>query len=344
MPQLVVAIGASAGGMEILRELVSGLPGDFPGAVFVVLHIPPSRTSALPDILSASGPLRACHPKNGETIRPGRIYVAPPDRHLLIEKGKIAVTTGPRENRFRPSIDVLFRSAAYSYGARTAGVVLSGALDDGTSGFWTIKHLGGTTIVQHPGEARFDSMPLSALAQVPVDHEVAGKDIAPLLVRLASEKRRAQKKLPAEFRQRIRTEMDIAFEGGAFQKGIMNIGELTPFTCPECHGALVKLREGKSTRYRCHTGHGYSESALLDGIMDYTGNMLWEVIRSMEEGVMLLDHMADHMRGQGQRKRAAIYTSNARELEKRSKVFHELALKQPALSGDNVGRPSTKEA
>src|SRR5688572_25460972 len=142
--QYVVVIGASAGGVESLREVVKGLPADLPAAVFVVLHISPFQPSSLPEILSRSGPLPACHPEDGAKIEAGRIYTAPPDHHLLIERGRVAVAKGPKENRFRPSIDALFRSAAYSYGPKVIGIVLSGALDDGTSGLWSIKRLGGT--------------------------------------------------------------------------------------------------------------------------------------------------------------------------------------------------------
>src|SRR5687767_3636823 len=170
-----VVLGASAGGVESLREVVGALPADFPAPVFVVLHIPPYQASSLPEILNFSGVLHACHPEDGAKIETGRIYVAPPDHHLLIERERVVVQKGPKENRFRPSIDALFRSAAYNYGPKAIGVVLSGALDDGTSGLWTIQRLGGTTIVQEPNDARFESMPLSALNQVKVDHTVPAK-------------------------------------------------------------------------------------------------------------------------------------------------------------------------
>jgi two-component system chemotaxis response regulator CheB len=338
----IVVVGASAGGVESLRDLVGGLPGDFPGAVFVVLHIPPFQPSSLPQILTRSGPLPAHHPTDGERIQFGQIYVAPPDHHLLIDSGSVAVTKGPKENRFRPSIDALFRSAAYSYGAQVVGVILSGELDDGTSGLWSIKRRGGIAVIQQPSEARFESMPLSALAQVKVDHQVLAHEIGPLMARLTMTQNAQDVQGDEGLGRRLKTELEIAREGGAFQKGIMEIGELSPFTCPECAGVLVKLKEGGMTRYRCHTGHGYSDSALLEGVMESTGDMLWKVMRSFEEAVMLLRHMAERIQMEGDKSRSEIYLAKSRELEARSKMFHEVLLKHESLSEENLGGSERK--
>src|SRR5215208_5246247 len=182
-----IVIGASAGGLEPLRDVVAQLPGDLPAPVFVVMHLPPNHKSYLPEILSKTGSLPALHPTDNTKIEVGFIYVAPPDHHLLIDGGHIAVKRGPKENGFRPSIDALFRSAAYSYGPGAIGVVLSGALNDGTSGLWSIKRLGGIAIVQDPYEARYPSMPRSALEYIEADYSVRSTEIAPLLTRLASQ-------------------------------------------------------------------------------------------------------------------------------------------------------------
>src|SRR5215216_8035460 len=187
MSERCIVIGASAGGVETLREVVAHLPEDLSVPVFVVLHIPPFVASSLPKILSEAGHLPAVHPQDGDKIKPGHIYIAPPDHHLLIEEEHMAVKRGPKENHFRPSIDALFRSAAYIYGPKAIGVVLSGALDDGTSGLWSIKRLGGTAIVQEPSQAQFDSMPLSALEYVEVDYNLPSTEIGALLGRLADE-------------------------------------------------------------------------------------------------------------------------------------------------------------
>ena len=339
MPQQrAIVIGASAGGVETLKEVVSNLPADLSAPVFVVLHIPPYVASTLPKILSNAGPLPAVHPKDGERIKNGSIYVAPPDHHLLITDGRIGIKKGPKENRFRPSIDALFRSAAYAYGSGAIGVVLSGALDDGTSGLWSIKELGGITIVQEPDEAQFESMPRSALEYVVIDHKLPSTEIGEMLGQLIHGPLQAEAVEAAGIKTNISKEIEIAAEGGAFQKGIMEFGTLTPFTCPECKGALVKIVEGKMSRFRCHTGHAYTDNALLEAVMTTSGEMLWEVIRSLEEGVMLLDHMGEHLHTAGDEDRARTFLKKARELERRSKTFHDAVLSHESLSGDNLGQ------
>ena len=333
-----VVIGASAGGVDALLRLISKLPPDFPIPVFVVLHIPAYAASNLASILSRKGPLPAVQPLDGDPIEAGKIYVAPPDHHLLIDGKNIAVKRGPKENRFRPSIDALFRSAAYTYGSGAIGVVLSGALDDGTSGLWTIKRLGGQTLVQLPDDAEVESMPRNSMEFVEPDHISSAGDLGIILGSLAKKARPPQTALEADIMALLEKEVAIASDGGAFQKGIMELGQLTPFTCPECHGALVRIPEGKMSRFRCHTGHAYSDSSLLEGVMETTGSMLWQVIRSFEEGVMLLNEMGNHLREAGAPERAEIFFVKARELEKRSKAFHDVTLGHESLSGDNLGQ------
>src|SRR5262245_18310910 len=182
----IIVIGASAGGVGALQEVARGLPLDLPAAVFVVLHVSPSGPSMLPRILSNSGPLRAHHAINGEAIEHGQIYVAPPDYHLLVERERMRVVRGPKENRARPAADPLFRSAAHAYGTRVVGVVLSGTLDDGTAGLAAIKRRGGLTVAQDPVAALYPGMPRSATANVSLDLCLPVASIASLLSRLAS--------------------------------------------------------------------------------------------------------------------------------------------------------------
>ncbi|MGI4975299.1 MAG: chemotaxis protein CheB, partial [Janthinobacterium lividum] len=165
----IVVIGTSAGGMTALLALAKTLPVDFPAPIFVVLHVAPNSPSLMPELLNSVSALKAKHPQNGETVRPGVIYLAPPDHHLLLEDDRVLVTRGPKENRFRPSIDALFRSAAYTYGPRVIGVVLTGYLDDGTSGLWSVQRMGGLTIVQEPRDAEQPAMPTNALKFVVAD-------------------------------------------------------------------------------------------------------------------------------------------------------------------------------
>jgi two-component system, chemotaxis family, protein-glutamate methylesterase/glutaminase len=250
----------------------------------------------------------------------------------------MAVKKGPKENRFRPSIDALFRSAAYVCGPRAIGVVLSGALDDGTSGLWSIKGLGGIAIVQHPNQARFESRPRNALDYVDVDYKLPSADIDALLGRLTNDQPVPARAEESDIKMRRATEVQIAAENGAFQKGIMKLGTLTPFTCPECHGALVKIAEGKMSRFRCHTGHAYTDTALLEALMESIGEMLWQVIRSFAEGVILLKHMGQHLQEAGDPAKAEIFFAKALDIEKRSKTFHGAVLNHESLSADNFGQ------
>src|SRR5215469_4343326 len=165
----IIVVGCSVGGVEALQKLAAGFPQKFHASIFVVMHLAPQTTSVLPDILNRSGKLPASHPRDGEVFRTGHIYVAPPNHHLVIEDGRMRITRGPKENRHRPAVDPLFRSAARYYGRRVIGVVLTGALDDGTAGLLSIKRRGGVAIVQDPGEAMAADMPRSAVENVAVD-------------------------------------------------------------------------------------------------------------------------------------------------------------------------------
>jgi two-component system, chemotaxis family, protein-glutamate methylesterase/glutaminase len=330
----IVAIGASAGGITALTQLVRGLPQNFPGSIFIVQHLPASSPSALPEMLSRSGPLKAVHPKDGESIQPSRIYVAEPDHHLLIENGKAIVKRGPKENRFRPSIDALFRSAAYVYGSRVIGLVLTGVLDDGTSGLWTIKRLGGLALIQDPMDAIFPSMPINASEYVKVDHSVPIAEMANLLVELTRKPARPKRKLPVKDRKLLEAEILIATRDNAFEMGIIDMGELTAFTCPECHGALSRLKEGNIIRFRCHTGHAFTINALLSEVSENVEDLLWQGMRGLEESTMLLTEMAKRFEDNGRQDIARKFFKKAKEIKKRSKIVHDSVLAQELISGD----------
>jgi len=225
-------------------------------------------------------------------IKPNRIYIAQPDHHLLIRNGKVRITHGPKENRFRPAVDPLFRSAAYTYTNRVIGVILSGALDDGTAGLWTIKHYGGIAIVQDPVDAEVSSMPRNAMRQVKVGHCVPVSGIAELLVQLCRELLTEKPDVMKD--EQTTKEIEIAAEENELEKGLMNFGELTPFTCPECHGVLSRLYNGDLVRYRCHTGHAYTVDALVASLAEKVEDYLYNAIRGMDETIILLNHLGDH--------------------------------------------------
>lgn len=303
----IIVIGASAGGFEALKKLVANLPMDFAASIFIVWHISPDIRGVLPQVLNRAATVNAAHAYDGEPITPNRIYVAPPDRHLLVEQGKIRVTHGPKENRFRPAVDPLFRSAAYAYGSRVIGVVLSGALDDGTAGLWTIKNHGGLAVVQNPLDAEVPSMPESAIREVEVDYVAPISEMADLLVHLSREEISETSQKVMDDDEKTEIEIKIAAEDGAFESGIMKFGKLTPYTCPECHGVLSALNDDKLMRFRCHTGHAYSADSLLATITETIEDGLYSAMRGIEESVMLLNHLGDHFAEANQTRLAALY-------------------------------------
>jgi two-component system chemotaxis response regulator CheB len=327
----IVVVGASAGGMEAMQKLVARLPRDFPGSVFIVWHLAPGAKSMLPQILSKAGPLPAVNPQDGDRIEPGRIYVAPNDRHMLLEHGTIRIARGPKENRFRPAVDPLFRSAAYIYGPRVIGVVLTGALDDGTAGLWTIKLRGGTAIVQEPSDAQVRSMPLNALDNVEVDHKLPALEIGALLGRLVREPAGPAPRVPATEDEKTAREILIARERDALEEGSLHLGDLSPFTCPECHGVLAMLREGSIVRFRCHTGHAFSADALLAANSEDLEARLWDAVRASDEAVIMLNRLGEEFARSGNAAAAEKCFDEAREAHERARPVREAAIRAEQL-------------
>ncbi|MDB5205424.1 MAG: chemotaxis protein CheB [Flavisolibacter sp.] len=330
----IIVVGASAGGITALKMFVASLPKDFGGSVFIVLHIPPYSETRLPWILNNVSHLKVVQPRDGEPIEGGKIYVAANDHHLLIEDGKVIVKKGPKENRFRPSIDALFRSAAYVYGPRVIGIVLSGLLNDGTSGLWSVKRLGGITIIQDPEEAEFPQMPQNVLEYVEVDYTLRVAEMGELLQTLVTETAPKKMKLTKEEMELLKMEVIIATHDNAFEMGIIEMGELTSFTCPDCHGALVRLVEGNLIRFRCHTGHAYTASALLADMTTSVEAMLWQAMRGMEETNLLLKNIEVHLKELGHKKQAAIFRDKAEEASHRARIIHDSVFKQEQYSED----------
>jgi two-component system chemotaxis response regulator CheB len=320
----IVVVGGSAGAIGVLKHLVRDLPKKFPAALLVVQHIPPNCPSQLAAILAQASPLPAKAAEDGESVRAGHIYVAPPDRHLLVESDRLRVTRGPKENRSRPAIDALFRSAAYSCGPRVIGIVLSGSLDDGTAGLWAIKDRGGITVVQNPTDAEHPSMPQSAMDHSTIDHVVAGHELTQLLNRITSDGSRAVTRVEAAKAMEIETR--IALEGYALREGIMNLGPVSPNTCPECHGVLVRIQEGRIVRFRCHTGHAYSVETLLAEVNDEIDSSLWGTLRAIEERIMLLREMERLALARNDAAAARSHDTEAEATAKHVRVLRELVL------------------
>jgi two-component system chemotaxis response regulator CheB len=343
----IVVVGASAGGVEALVDLAASLPSDLPAAVFVVLHLPATGTSALPDILRRHGPLPATHVKDGEPIRPGRVYVAPPDHHVLLRTGHVHLSRGPRENGHRPAIDPLFRSAAREYANRVIGVVLSGALDDGTAGLLAIKSRGGVAAVQDPTDALYPGMPGSALEHVQVDHVVAAVAMGKLLARLTADLGETPPD-PAPTGMRVEVEMERfsmeAFEGN-------HPGRPSGFSCPDCHGVLWQIRDGGLERYRCRVGHAWSPESLLTQQSEALEAALWVALRSLEERAALARRLAEPARRRGHSITATRFEEQAAEAQQAARLVRDLLLNRDAfatawpLSGERHGSvepPSTE--
>jgi two-component system chemotaxis response regulator CheB len=285
----IVVVGASAGGIPVLQHLIAGLPPMFSASIFVTLHVAAHSPNLLPGILARTAALPVNLAVDREPVIPGHVYVAPADRHLLLEDDHLRVTHAPKENRVRPAIDVLFRSAAYTFGTRVIGIVLSGMLDDGTAGAWAIKDRGGMVIVQSPREAQFASMPESVIRHVSADYILPVAEMPDLLMKLTNEPLTpARSAGPAET---LRIETRIALGGNALQEGIMQLGKISPNTCPECQGVLIKMQEGLITRYRCHTGHAYTLRTLLAAINEEVEMTLWSSLRAADERILLLQEM-----------------------------------------------------
>jgi two-component system, chemotaxis family, protein-glutamate methylesterase/glutaminase len=334
----IIVIGASAGGLEALRTLVAALPPNLPAALFVVLHVSKDSPGLLPQILNNTGPLPALHAEDGLPIRSGHIYVAPADHHLLLEAGWMRLTHGPKENRFRPAIDPLFRSAAYVFGPQVIGIVLSGMLDDGTAGLWSIKDRGGIAIVQEPHEALYPSMPQSALRYVAVDHRLHMGEIATVLERLVRKPLAEEEEVPMS--EALAIETKIALEDHALESGVLQLGQPSLFTCPECHGVMIQIEEGAIVRYRCHTGHAYSQETLLAEIDETIEMGLWSAVRTMDEKVFLLRQLATQNGSIQPTPQAQRFIAKADEVEARSQQLRQFTKTHQATSTEAMRQPA----
>lgn len=312
----IIVIGASAGGLEAVSDLVTNLPADLPAALFVVLHTAPSGPGLIPTILGRLTPLRIRSAEDPVEIKHGTIYVAEPDHHLLLKEGFIRSIRGPHENQMRPAIDPLFRTAAVAYGSRVIGILMSGYLDDGVSGLLAIKRCQGIAIVQDPDEARVPEMPRNAIEKVAIDHVLPVRQIAALLPGLVE----SPAPQPVPVPEDIRAEAQLAEMGAGTIEMAEHMGALAPFSCPVCGGPLWLIEKDKVSRYRCHVGHSYTGKYLLGAQSDDLEQALWGAIRLMEEHTKLLEQLAD---SETQDAMAEIYRERAREARQRAEVIRE---------------------
>jgi two-component system chemotaxis response regulator CheB len=314
-----IVIGGSAGAIEALIALVHGLPFDLPATVLVVIHVPAGSQSLLPAILARSTQLPVTHAQHGEPVEQGRIYLAPPDRHMRIRHGQLELDRGPRENHSRPAIDPLFRSAARAYGPRAIGVILSGALYDGASGLLAVKTHGGLAIVQDPYEAITPSMPRSALDMVQADYVLPAKDIGPQLERLVLESIRAEEGNAMDEVERITRVIEQNFAEQVLNR---RAGDTTVYTCPDCGGVLWQTDSGGG--FRCHVGHAYAAESLLVQKSEELETALWASVRLLRERAALTKQTAIRTLALGNEELATRIEEQARFDEQHAQVIREL--------------------
>ncbi|XWK87127.1 MAG: chemotaxis protein CheB [Phormidium sp.] len=319
----IIVIGASAGGVETLTKLVRTIPADIPAAIFVVVHISPHSVSLLPKILQRCSSIPISHAKDGEAIKPGHIYVAPPNFHLLVKQEYIKLTHGPKENRNRPAVDPLFRSAARVYKSRVIGVILSGALDDGTAGLLAIKRQGGIAIVQDPEEAIYDGMPGSAIENVEVDYVLPIAEIGNKLVSLAHQPIETENNSADP---QLAMEADMAELDSEAVQSLERPGKPSPYACPECGGVLWELNNDDFLRFRCPTGHAFSPDSLIAEQSDALEQALWVALRALKEQSVLSQKLADRAKEQNRSITANRFTKKVQEVEARAEVIRRVLM------------------
>lgn len=304
----MVVIGASSGGIESLRELFGHFPSEMKASILVVLHRSPHGAEGLlARILSHVSNMVVRDAIDEEPLALSRIYLAPPDRHLVLEDSVVRITRGPKENFVRPCVDVLFRSAAVAYGTRVIGVVLTGDLDDGTDGLHAIKRCGGLAVVQDPADALFSEMPMNACSRVRIDHKATLAELPALLCKLVNQPAPPAQPIPGDLRAEVRM-MSDPYDTLKKEKPVW-----TPYVCPECGGAMHEVPQSDPPRYRCHVGHAFSEKTLLADQSETTERTLWAAIRALEERADLLNRMSTHSHQRGRDITATEYGQQAKE-------------------------------
>lgn len=327
----VILIGASAGGVEALRELVAGLPADLPATVLVVLHMPAFGTSVLPDILARAGRLPARVPVSGEELTPGTIFVARPDRHLVCADNQMLLTRGPHESGHRPAIDALFRTGARALGPRVISVVLSGMLDDGTAGALAVHQRGGLVVAQDPADALFPSMPRHVVELAAPDLVAPAAELGPLLAAMVAEDPPVQELPPSAL---LSPEADLAMLDDPAMHRPDRPGVPAGYSCPDCAGTLFQIEDEGLLRFRCRVGHAWSAAALIGEQSAQLDAALWVALRSLEEKVALARDLAGRAQARG-----SVFTRD-RYLRKAEEAIRSAALIRNVL---DAGLPVTAE-
>lgn len=299
MPQRdIIVIGGSAGAIQPVRTIVESLPSSFPASVLVVVHVSADYESRLDEQLARNSHLPVMQAVDMDGLRRGHVYIARPDHHLTVEAGRVRVLRGPKENRHRPAIDALFRTAARVYRSRVIGIILSGQNDDGSAGLYAVKQRGGVAIVQDPAEAAFPEMPRRALTYATPHYVLRTRDIASNLINLVQID---QDEILMPRRKLRKKSNGPIVEGGENDKNLhasyFDEGEGTPsvFACPECHGVLWELKDGDLVQFRCRVGHTYGSESLSKELSQASEEALWAAMRALEEKAAMQRRIADGM-------------------------------------------------
>jgi two-component system chemotaxis response regulator CheB len=328
----IFVVGASAGGLEAMRELLALLPRDFPAPILVIIHTSGDAPGLMPRVLQRASRMAVVNAIDYAPLKPAHVYVAPPNYHLEVESGRMRLVAGPRENGCRPAIDPLFRSAALAYGPAAVGIVLSGYLDDGSAGLHRIKQAGGVTVVQDPEDAIVPDMPRHAAERVRPDHTVPIRELAPLMVRLANEPVAATRvaEVPDNFSSKVDPETPSVF------------------TCPECHGTLWESEEGGTLRFRCRVGHAFTSDNMLQDQQLDVERALWAALRVLEENHELSNRLAARARAKGFDQTEQRYWTRAEESHRNALVLRELLTggrqePKPARSVEQVDQQASAD-
>lgn len=335
----IICIGGSSGATAPLKAILSALPADLPAAVFVVIHVPPHSLGILATVASAVGCLPVRQAEDGMVIEPGHIYLAAPDHHLILSEGCLKLGRGPRENMVRPAIDPLFRSAAAAYGSRVIGVVLSGLLNDGAAGLEAVKRCGGIVVVQDPMDALADEMPRSAMHATTVDLLVPGARIGDVLSVLVREP--AGRSVPST--PDIRLEVDIAAGERVDSQVIGRFADPAAVTCPNCHGVMSLVRDGKPLRFRCQVGHAMTAEIMAKQQESAVDEALRIALRVIEERAELVTRMAEEARNSTRLLMADMYEDRAVEYRQYAETLRRAVLMSmaPAAPSEYEGRAGT---
>jgi two-component system, chemotaxis family, protein-glutamate methylesterase/glutaminase len=323
----IIVIGASAGGVSALRKLIASLPDSLEASLFVVQHSHADGPEQLAKMLQTAGGLKASYAEDKAPFAPGHLYLAPADHHLLLEPGMMRVVRGPKENRHRPAIDPLFRSAAVHYGPRTVGVVLTGILNDGTAGLAAVNQCGGITVVQDPEDADAPEMPASAQEHVTVDHCVPMADMAALLAKLVH----TPTEMPAvRVPKKLETEAKIPGMQEQRTSVVDELGERSTLTCPDCGGVLWKMDDERLLRFRCHLGHAMTAQVLAESQRNALDQALWLSLRTLEESGALALQLSSRAEREGDAFAQKLFKARAEEAAARAATLRDMLTKADA--------------